>query len=108
NANGFAVNGLVDLPASRSEALALDATVPMSAPAGGAGAASGKRLGDKESNALAMPALRTKFADTAFWTPAVVTDSKGAANVHVIWPDNLTQWRAQAVGTTAAAQVGAG
>ena len=50
--------------------------------------------------------LRTKFADTAFWTPAVVTNANGEASVDVIWPDNLTQWRAQALGNSTSAQVG--
>jgi uncharacterized protein YfaS (alpha-2-macroglobulin family) len=54
------------------------------------------------------PILRKRFADTAFWTPAVVTDSQGNAKVEVTWPDNLTQWRAKGVGTSATAQVGEG
>jgi uncharacterized protein YfaS (alpha-2-macroglobulin family) len=49
---------------------------------------------------------RTKFVDTAFWTPAAVTDAQGSASVEVTWPDNLTQWRACAIGNSAAAQVG--
>jgi uncharacterized protein YfaS (alpha-2-macroglobulin family) len=51
---------------------------------------------------------RTQFADTAFWTPAAVTDAAGNASVEVTWPDNLTQWQATAVGATEAAQVGSG
>jgi alpha-2-macroglobulin len=61
-----------------------------------------------EASGLQDPTLRTKFEDTAFWTPAVVTDNQGNASVEVTWPDNLTQWRAAAVGTTREAQVGAG
>ena len=62
-----------------------------------------------ESNSKRAEATtRTRFADTAFWTPAVITDSQGNATVQVTWPDNLTRWRAQAVGSSAAAQVGAG
>src|SRR5438128_11696014 len=57
---------------------------------------------------LAQAQLRTNFADTAFWTPAVVTDAQGNAVIQVTWPDNLTQWRAVAVGNTVAAQVGSG
>ncbi|HEU4753984.1 MAG TPA: alpha-2-macroglobulin family protein, partial [Armatimonadota bacterium] len=52
--------------------------------------------------------VRTRFADTAFWTPAVRTDARGTATVEVTWPDNLTQWRAVAVGGTTTAQVGSG
>jgi alpha-2-macroglobulin len=55
---------------------------------------------------LRESALRHQFLDTAFWTPAVVTDAQGAATVEVTWPDNLTQWRAYTVGSSAAAQVG--
>ena len=52
--------------------------------------------------------IRSNFRDTAFWTPAVVTNAQGQATVTVKWPDNLTQWRAVAVGSTQAAQVGTG
>lgn len=54
------------------------------------------------------PTPRRKFLDTAFWTPAVLTDSRGNATVEVTWPDNLTQWRAVTTGNTATGQVGAG
>jgi uncharacterized protein YfaS (alpha-2-macroglobulin family) len=64
-------------------------------------------LTDEEAG-LAGATVRSNFADRAFWTPAVVTDAQGNATVDVTWPDNLTQWRAAAVGTTAAAQVGSG
>jgi uncharacterized protein YfaS (alpha-2-macroglobulin family) len=57
---------------------------------------------------MATPTLRSKFLDTAFWTPAVVTDTQGNATVTVTWPDNLTQWRAHAIGNTKTAQVGTG
>ena len=52
------------------------------------------------------PTIRRQFLDTAFWTPAVITDSEGKADIEVTWPDNFTQWRAYAVGNSAAAQVG--
>jgi len=57
---------------------------------------------------LADPAVRSTFADTAFWTPAVVTDAQGQASVEVTWPDNLTEWRATAAGSSTSAQVGSG
>jgi uncharacterized protein YfaS (alpha-2-macroglobulin family) len=50
--------------------------------------------------------VRTQFADTAFWDPVVVTDKTGKAQVSVQLPDNLTTWRMQARGITAATQVG--
>jgi uncharacterized protein YfaS (alpha-2-macroglobulin family)/tetratricopeptide (TPR) repeat protein len=52
--------------------------------------------------------LRTNFADTALWSPAVVTGADGKASVEVVWPDNLTEWKARAVGHSQTAQVGSG
>src|SRR5204863_3266229 len=63
---------------------------------------------EQATNGLAEAQVRSRFVDMAFWTPAVVTDARGNATVEVTWPDNLTQWRALAVGTSAAAQVGSG
>lgn len=57
---------------------------------------------------LASATIRSEFRDTAFWTPNVVTDAQGRASVTVTWPDNLTQWRANVIGSTQAAQVGVG
>ena len=102
--------------------------LPMNAPAGAAEPASLSAatraegvdklgmLGDFAKKAAAKGdtgadeegSVRSKFADTAFWTPAVVTDGQGNATVEVSWPDNLTQWRAYSVGISRAAQVGSG
>ena len=59
-------------------------------------------------NSLSPPApkVRNAFADTAFWTPAVVTDANGEATVEVTWPDNLTEWRATTRAWSGTAQVG--
>jgi uncharacterized protein YfaS (alpha-2-macroglobulin family) len=78
---------------SRRDPLSTDWKLPAAAPAT-PGAPPGE------------PVVRRTFADTAFWTPAVVTDAGGRASVEVTWPDNLTQWRAYTVGNSAAAQVG--
>jgi len=51
--------------------------------------------------------VRTNFAETAFWSPAVVTEN-GSATVKVEFPDSLTQWHATARGLTPSAQVGSG
>jgi hypothetical protein len=56
--------------------------------------------------ALAEAALRTQFADTAFWSPAVVTGEDGLATVAVTMPENLTTWKATVRGLTTQAQVG--
>jgi len=50
--------------------------------------------------------VRTRFADTAFWAPAVRTGKDGRAQVTVELPDNLTTWRMQARGITADTLVG--
>jgi hypothetical protein len=56
---------------------------------------------------LAQPQVRSNFAETAFWSPAVVTDN-GQATVEVTFPDSLTRWHALARGLTTSTQVGAG
>lgn len=52
--------------------------------------------------------VRTKFVDTALWAPDVRTDARGLATVSVKLPDNLTSWRATAVGITSDAHAGVG
>jgi uncharacterized protein YfaS (alpha-2-macroglobulin family) len=52
------------------------------------------------------PVIRSNFQDTAFWSPSVVTDANGKATISFKWPDNLTTWRAMAVGVTRATDVG--
>jgi hypothetical protein len=54
----------------------------------------------------AAPAIRSNFQDTAFWAPSVVTDANGKATISFKWPDNLTTWRATAVGVTRATDAG--
>lgn len=56
---------------------------------------------------LAQAQVRSNFAETAYWSPAVVTEN-GAAKVEVTFPDSLTQWHAEARGLTQSTQVGAG
>jgi len=43
--------------------------------------------------AEAAPALRSEFADTAFWTTAVSLDDDGTAEITFKVPDNLTTWK---------------
>ncbi|BDI29589.1 hypothetical protein CCAX7_16400 [Capsulimonas corticalis] len=40
--------------------------------------------------------LRRQFADTAYWSPTVITGADGTAKVSFTVPDNLTTWRATA------------
>ncbi|HEY0865929.1 MAG TPA: alpha-2-macroglobulin family protein [Fimbriimonas sp.] len=53
-------------------------------------------------------AVRKRFLDTAFWQPAIQTDRRGTARVSVKLPDNITAWRATAVGVTDSTAVGIG
>lgn len=43
---------------------------------------------------------RTFFPNTAYWEPALITDSNGRATVIVTLPDTLTTWRLTARGVT--------
>ena len=55
---------------------------------------------------LVEATVRSKFADTAFWIPAVVTDAQGNATVSFDFPDNITKWTAVARGISGDMQVG--
>ncbi len=55
------------------------------------------RFADKEASAddnLVQPAVRSKFADTAFWSAGITTNAQGMAEVTFKMPENLTGWRA--------------
>ncbi|MFH0802318.1 MAG: MG2 domain-containing protein [bacterium] len=52
------------------------------------------------------PRPRKKFVDTAFWEPAMVTDDMGTAEAIVVFPDNLTTWRATARAVTLDTETG--
>jgi alpha-2-macroglobulin len=47
--------------------------------------------------------VRQRFIDTPLWSPNVVTDENGEAQVTVTLPDNLTTWRLDARAVTNAA-----
>lgn len=59
--------------------------------------------GDKGSSKIP---LRKVFRDTAGWRPSLWTGPDGVATTTVELPDNLTQWRATAVGVSDATQAG--
>lgn len=52
------------------------------------------------------PVVRTKFADTAFWSATLVTDARGEAEVELTMPENLTTWKARAWGLGSGARCG--
>jgi alpha-2-macroglobulin len=64
-----------------------------------------------KSEGAALPEgvdVRQEFADTAHWTPRLITDAQGRAVVTLTLPDNLTTWVARGVGLTAETWVGEG
>jgi uncharacterized protein YfaS (alpha-2-macroglobulin family) len=61
--------------------------------------------GDKAGGSVP---IRTHFEDTASWTPEIETDKNGDGLVSLKLPDNLTTWRATAVGITDQSQAGMG
>jgi hypothetical protein len=63
-------------------------------------------LGGVAPGALVEPAVRRLFADTAHWNPSVRTGKDGTARVKFQLPDNLTTWRATAVGATRGSHFG--
>jgi alpha-2-macroglobulin len=50
--------------------------------------------------------IRETFADTAYWSPRLITDADGKVSVTITLPDNLTTWVVRAVGLTADTVVG--
>lgn len=54
------------------------------------------------------PTVRENFADTAFWSGSVETDSAGIAEVSFPMPDSLTTWNVKAWSMGGGARVGAG
>jgi uncharacterized protein YfaS (alpha-2-macroglobulin family) len=49
--------------------------------------------GSADAQELAIPHVRTKFADTAFWAGTIQTDAAGMAEVDFAMPENLTGWK---------------
>ncbi|MFZ5916940.1 MAG: Ig-like domain-containing protein [Chloroflexota bacterium] len=73
----------------------IEANVPQEAKGGGGG-----------EFAAEGATVRSRFPDTAYWNPAIVTDADGQASVTVELPDNLTTWQMGAKGVTADTLVG--
>ncbi|ABK98920.1 alpha-2-macroglobulin domain protein [Pelobacter propionicus DSM 2379] len=51
---------------------------------------------------------RKTFKDTALWQPMLTTNADGSATAEFTLPDNLTTWRATAVGQTLSSDFGTG
>ncbi|NVN90754.1 MAG: carboxypeptidase regulatory-like domain-containing protein [Desulfuromonadales bacterium] len=52
--------------------------------------------------------LRKTFKDTAFWQPLLTGNADGSASADFTLPDNLTTWRATAVGHSPVSEFGTG
>ncbi len=76
---------------------AAPAPAPMAAPAGklamAEGAAADSGTGAAGSGPMAETAVRSEFADTAFWTAALLTGADGKAKFTLDMPENLTAWK---------------
>ena len=62
-------------------------------------------LGDADKAEPKITA-RKKFPDTAYWNPAIETDSQGRAQVTIALPDNLTTWRTTVTAQTLDTKLG--
>ncbi|MBI5446401.1 MAG: hypothetical protein HY900_34950, partial [Deltaproteobacteria bacterium] len=90
-----------------AESMALDAAMPPPAPASAPApqvkmAAKENRQDQNEDEkketdgaapaAAEAPALRSNFAETAFWTPQLLTGADGSASIEFTVPDSVTSW----------------
>jgi len=75
-------------------------------PASFTGAMAQGRMAAKAEAPLAEARTRSFFADTAFWSAAVVTGADGRARVTVKYPDSLADWKVVARGGDSRARVG--
>lgn len=105
----YAVGAAAAKSEMRAEGLAAPAraAAPAAAPAPMEGTAvvSADAFGEP---AEVQPAVRRDFADSAFWAPALTTDSQGVAEVSLKMPENLTGWKLRAWGMGAGTEVGQG
>ncbi|MDD2338470.1 MAG: MG2 domain-containing protein, partial [Geobacteraceae bacterium] len=72
---------------------------------GGAAKAGMSTLADDKLQGIKV---RKVFKDTAFWLPILTTGADGKAEAEFELPDNLTTWRATAVGFTDRSEFGTG
>ena len=56
--------------------------------------------------AAGLPAIRTNFADTAYWNAGLTTDAQGQARVTFPMPENLSGWKLRAWGLGPRTNVG--
>lgn len=64
--------------------------------------------GEGSSENVVEPAVRSNFADTAFWAAAIITDEDGKARVTFDMPESLTGWKVRVWGMGHGTRVGEG
>jgi uncharacterized protein YfaS (alpha-2-macroglobulin family) len=64
--------------------------------------------GGEDEAASVQPAIRKDFADTAYWTATLDTDSNGTAEVSFKMPENLTGWKVRSWAMGQGTRVGEG
>ena len=52
--------------------------------------------------------VRHFFPETWYWTPFIITDEEGKANITLVTPDSITSWNIEAIASTMDAQIGVG
>ncbi len=72
------------------------------------GGAKDQTSGNLEQDRLKGLKVRKVFKDTASWMPVLETDAQGRTTAEFVLPDNLTTWRATAVGHTDDSDFGVG
>ena len=104
----------LDWSAPQTSTLAADELYALSAlgygGGGGAGGRFGNRAGEryKDASGVRPSSARAQRAETAFWTPAVVTDEEGRATVTFPLPERSTRWRVLSKGVSANTILGEG
>ncbi len=72
----------------------------------GGGMAKGFEAQPPGPGGMVEPEIRTHFADTALWIPALRVGDNGTTETEIVFPQSLTTWRIRAYGLTHATQVG--
>ena len=71
----------------------------------------GKSKNQFEESSLLYPlsnGIRSRFSDCAFWRPNLLSDPEGKAVFSVKFPDNITSWKAFAIGVDDQGEMGLG
>jgi len=72
---------------------------------GGMGGMGGFARGMEEPD-FVQPAVRSNFADTAYWNGSLITNEAGLAKIQFNMPENLSSWKIRAWGMGAGTNVG--